>query len=215
LKMINRSVVISLSVLFMLFVTTAAFAHMDEDSGKTKDMTGSGMMKSGTKGSETSGRKGCSGMMGSGKTKGMMGSGMMKSGMMKGMMSSGMMKNMMNSGMMKKCRRMMAAGNIRNLINHEDELGLTDKQTAALKSLKSSLEKESIMKQAELRVAEIDLDDLLSRDKVNMSSVESKLKQIQALQTEIELSQIKAQLKARGLLSSEQRKAWKSLKRSK
>ncbi len=109
----------------------------------------------------------------------------------------------------------MAAGNIRNLINHKDELGLTDKQTAALKSLKSSLEKESIMKQAELRVAEIDLDDLLSQDKVNMSSVESKLKQIQALQTEIELSQIKAQLKARGLLSSEQRKAWKSLKRSK
>jgi len=183
--MISRSMVISLSVLFMLFGTTAAFAHMDDnDSGKTKGMMDSGTMKgSGMMGSdkteaEGSGSKGCPQMMGSGMMKGMKGSGMMKSGMMKGMM---------NSGMMKKCRGMMGANAkdraIQTLINHQDELSLTDEQVATLKSLGSSLAKATIRNNADLQIAEMDLDELLSKDEVKMSSVEFKLKQVQNLRT--------------------------------
>jgi len=203
--------VISLSMLFVLFGTTPAFAHMgDKDSGKAKGMMHSGMMKGSGTGesdkteSDESGHKGCPKMS----------SGTMGSGMMKGMMGSGMMKGMKGSGMMKKCRGMMGSyekdGGIQTLINHRDKMNLTDEQVADLKSLNSSLVKETIRNKADLQIAEMDLGELLSKDVVKMPLVESKLKQIQNLQTQIRLSRIKAQLKARALLDEGQRKDWKS-----
>jgi len=200
LRKINRSKVIHFFVLFVLFVTTTTFAWAGMmDSDMKKDMMDSGMMDS-----DTSGHQGCPEMD----------SGMMDPKMMKDMMGSGMMKNMMGSGMMKKCQGMMetsgSTGDIRTIIGHRDELDLTDKQTTALESIQSSLEKELIRRRAELQAAEMDLADLLEEDKVELSSVESKLKRIRKLQTEMRLSRIKAQLQARDLLDEEQRKMWKS-----
>ena len=184
MKMINRGMIVSLTVLFM---AAGAFAQ--------------------------------EGAMGSGMEKGMMGSGMMDSSVTKkGMMSSGMMgSGMMSSGMMKKCRGMMESrkkesGDIQALIDSRDKLELTDEQVTALKSIESSLKKKAIRQKADLQVAEIELGEILNEAGVKISSVESKLKQIEALRTEIRLGQIKAQLNVRDILSDEQRKEWKSVK---
>ncbi len=192
MKIIFRSMAIA--SLMVLFMTTATFAHQDGTmgSGMMQGKKSSGMMKPGGKESDTSGRQG-------------------RTGMGSGMMGSRMMKGMMGSGMMKGYRRMMGAGDIPNLLNHGDKLSLTDEQMAALKSLEFSLAKKIILKKADLQVAAIDLEGLLSQDKVNMPKVESKLKQIQDLRTEIWLSQIKARIQAKKVLTGKQRQVWKSL----
>jgi len=90
-------------------------------------------------------------------------------------------------------------------------LGLDQKQKDAVKEIVRKTMKETIKKRADLDIARIDLRDLLDRDPVNMKAVESKLKQIASVETDIRLSRIKAHQEIRSKLTPDQRKRLKEM----
>jgi Spy/CpxP family protein refolding chaperone len=88
-------------------------------------------------------------------------------------------------------------------------LGLDEKQREAIKEIKSRVVKETIKKRADGRIAGIELKDLLDKDPVDMKAVEEKLKQIEAIKTEMHLSLIQAREEVKSKLTPKQREKCK------
>jgi Spy/CpxP family protein refolding chaperone len=133
---------------------------------------------------------GMMGMMGQG------GMGMMGQQMRRGMMGGGMqdMPEEMEMPRPSELVRMLKA-----------ELGLLDEQVKQLTQIFSQAMKTHIKQDADLRIAEFELGELLEADPVDMGQVEGKLKAIEGLRTTLRLSLIKAHEQAKGLLTPEQR----------
>jgi Spy/CpxP family protein refolding chaperone len=91
-------------------------------------------------------------------------------------------------------------------------LGLDEKQEEAIKEIVRTTQKETIKKRADLSIARIDLKDLLDKDPVNMTAVESTLKQIESLNTDIHLSHIKSLEAIKAKLTPDQRKRLKEMR---
>ncbi|MBI2154323.1 MAG: periplasmic heavy metal sensor [Candidatus Rokubacteria bacterium] len=96
-------------------------------------------------------------------------------------------------------------------LQNRDQLGLTPDQVKALESLRTEFQKEATRRSADLEVAETGLAELLRADAVDLAKVETKLRQIEALRTDIRLSRVKTLEKGKALLSLEQRKKLDSL----
>jgi len=152
------------------------------------------------------------GMMG--QCKEMMGGGMMSGGMMSGaMMGAEMMAPVMPSmmdGMMPGKARgcmMMAEGMMRgqmDMAQMRKTLALSDEQSEKMRAGLRPLQKEAILTLASLKVAELELADLLAGAKVDFGKVEAKLKEIEAMRTNVRLAHLKAAEAVKGVLSKEQ-----------
>ncbi len=142
---------------------------------------------------------GMMGMMGQG---GMGGMGMMGPQMMPGMMGGGMQGMPEGMGMPRprQMGRMLKA-----------ELGLSDEQAKQLTQIFSQATKAGIKQRADIRIAELELRELLETDPVDMAQVEGKLKAIEGLRTALRLSLIKAHEQAKGVLTPEQRQKLEGL----
>ncbi len=91
-------------------------------------------------------------------------------------------------------------------------LGLDEKQKEAVKVIGSRIEKDTIRKRADLEIARIDLKDALGKEQVDMGSVETILKKMASLQTEIRLSHIKSMEEIKAVLTAEQKKKLKEMR---
>ena len=162
------------------------------DSGTKPGMMGQGMMP---------------GMMGQGKD--MMGGCMMSGGMMGPEMMGTMMPAMMD-GMMPGPTRgcmMMAEGMMKgqvDLVHMRKALALSDEQLERLRAGQRPFQKETILTLASLKVAELELADLLAAEKADFGKVEAKLKEIEGMRTKVRLAHIRATMAVRGILSTEQ-----------
>jgi Spy/CpxP family protein refolding chaperone len=121
------------------------------------------------------------------------GMGMMGSRMMPGMEGGGMPEEM---GMHRPSQvvRMMKA-----------EIGLSDAQAKQAQELLLQTMKSRIKQQADLRIAEVELQELLEAEPVDMARVEAQLKAIEGLRTTLRLTVIKAHEEAKAMLTPEQR----------
>ena len=121
-----------------------------------------------------------------------------------GMMGQGGM-GMIGSGMqgMPEGMRMPRPSHLVRML--KAELGLSDEQVKQLTQLFSQAMKTRIKQGADLRIAELELEELLEAEPVDMGQVESKLKAIEGLRTTLRLTLIKAHEQAKGLLTPEQR----------
>lgn len=93
-------------------------------------------------------------------------------------------------------------------------IGLDEKQKEAIREIKDRLMKDTIRKGADVRIARIELKDILHKDPVDMKAVEAKLKKIESLKTDIHLSRIKAIVEVKAKLTPEQREKFKTNLRS-
>ncbi|MGH7419186.1 MAG: Spy/CpxP family protein refolding chaperone, partial [Candidatus Rokuibacteriota bacterium] len=96
-------------------------------------------------------------------------------------------------------------------LQNRDQLGLTADQVAQLESLRAEFQKEAIRRGADIQVAEMELGELLAGDSSDLGKVEAKLRQIEALRTDLRLGRIKTLEKGKALLTPEQRKKLGSL----
>ena len=113
----------------------------------------------------------------------------------------------MGSGMMCGCGmdgQMMEAEH--HMSKHLMGLNLDEQQKALIGKIKSRMMKETIRRTADMRIVQIELKDLLSRDTVDMKAVEAKVKQLEMMKTEMHLSHIKAMEECKSRLTPEQRK---------
>jgi len=90
-------------------------------------------------------------------------------------------------------------------------LNLDEQQKTVIGEIKSRMTKESIRRMADMRVAHIELKDLLGKDPVDMKAVEAKVKQSEMLRTEMHLSHIKAMEEVKARLTPEQKKKFREM----
>jgi Spy/CpxP family protein refolding chaperone len=154
------------------------------------------------------------GMMGQGGMGGMGGmgqGGMGGMGMMGPQMMQQMMRGMMGGGMQGMPEGMGTPRPSQMVRMLKAELGLSDEQTKQLTQILFQATKTSIKQRADIRVAELELRELLEADPVDMAQVEAKLKAIEGLRTALRLALIKTHEQAKGLLTPEQRQKLEDL----
>jgi hypothetical protein len=83
-------------------------------------------------------------------------------------------------------------------------LGLNDDQVQKMRQLRMEYEKESIRKHADLRVAQLELADLLQQKNIDMGQVEKKIRQIETVRGDLMLFRIRSLMKAKDFLNDEQ-----------
>jgi hypothetical protein len=92
------------------------------------------------------------------------------------------------------------------MLRNREKLGLSDDQVRRMEQLRTDFEKESIRKEADLRVAEMDLEALLDAPNVEMGKAEAKVREIEKARADLRIARIRAIEKAKELLTPDQRK---------
>ncbi len=89
-------------------------------------------------------------------------------------------------------------------------LGLDDKQKEDIEAIHIRCMKEMIRKRADVRVAEIELKEILAKDPVDMVTAEAKVKEIEGIKTNLRILHIKSMEEIKSKLTPEQKKKFKS-----
>lgn len=126
-------------------------------------------------------------------------------GMMGGQMMAGGRGMMGGQGMMGD--RMMEVEH--HLARVLDGLNLDEQQKKAIGEIRSTMKKDTIRKMADIRIARIELSDLLLQDPPDLKAVEAKVRQLGSMRTEMHLSHIKALESIKAKLTPEQRRLLK------
>jgi Spy/CpxP family protein refolding chaperone len=97
------------------------------------------------------------------------------------------------------------------MLHHKDELGLSPDQVQNLQRLRGDFQREAIRRDADLRIAQMDLATLLERDPVDLGQVEVKVREIERLRTDLRLARIRAIEQGKAQLTAEQRAKLRTL----
>jgi Spy/CpxP family protein refolding chaperone len=95
---------------------------------------------------------------------------------------------------------------ISQLLRNREKLALSEDQVKKLEQLRSDFEKETIRKEADIRVAEIDLNNLLQAPTADLGKIEAKIRETERLRGDLRIGRIRAIEKGKALLSDDQRK---------
>ncbi len=95
---------------------------------------------------------------------------------------------------------------ISQMLRNREKLGLSQEQVRKLEQLRNDFEKESIRRDADLRVAEMDLATLTDAPTVDTAKAEAKVREIERLRADQRLARIRAIEKGKEQLTAEQRK---------
>lgn len=93
---------------------------------------------------------------------------------------------------------------LRGLLQSQKEMGLTDEQVAKLKAIQLDLDKTRIKAEADIMVAERELQALVEDEKSELSAIEDKMKQGEMQEVALRMAAIKARRDVMALLTPEQ-----------
>jgi periplasmic protein CpxP/Spy len=130
-----------------------------------------------------------------------------------GGMGPGGMGGMMDHGMRGSGHRMGGHEGplITMMLHHGHDLALSPEQEKQLRALRTEFSKESVRRNAEIRVLQIDVDALLEQDRWDLAQIEPKVKQIATLEGELRAARIKTLAQGRTLLTPQQLEKLKQL----
>src|SRR4029450_5497394 len=97
------------------------------------------------------------------------------------------------------------------MLSHREDLRLSSTQVQALERLRGEFQKQAIRAEADLRVAEMDLGQLLSAEPADMSAVEPKIREIEKRRADLRLARVRTVGRGRALLSADQREKLRAL----
>lgn len=93
---------------------------------------------------------------------------------------------------------------LRHLLKHRMQVQLSDDQVATLRAIHLDLDRTRIKAEAAILVAERELASLLDDHKADLSAIDGKIKQSEALEAGLRLAAIKARREAEAVLTPEQ-----------
>jgi Spy/CpxP family protein refolding chaperone len=93
---------------------------------------------------------------------------------------------------------------IRYVLKNQKEIGLSEEQVNKLKAIQLEFDKTRIKTEADILVAERELQALVEDYKSDLGAVEAKLKQSEGIEVQLRLAAIKAKRDARAVLTPEQ-----------
>ena len=101
---------------------------------------------------------------------------------------------------------------LRNLLKHQQDLGLTDDQVTKLKVLALDQDRARIRAHADVQVAERELRALIADEKTELSVIEAKVKERESFEGKLSFMGIKAKRDLYAVLTPEQREKQKALR---
>jgi len=113
---------------------------------------------------------------------------------------------MMEMGSMDKMGDMMGM-----CIEHADKMGLTDDQIMKMKPIHREMQKKQARFKADLKIAEIELMEIMEVKDFNMEKASSAVKKIAQIRTANHLEMLKAMKEMRTILTDEQFKKMKKM----
>ena len=93
---------------------------------------------------------------------------------------------------------------IKHILKFKDGMSLTAEQEQQLEDLKVTYKKGRITMKADVKLASIDLHEVLKNEKANLSDIEAEFNKLHALKTKLYMASIKAKRDAKAVLSDEQ-----------
>jgi len=97
------------------------------------------------------------------------------------------------------------------MLQNAEKLRLSKEQTRRLEDIRANYSKDIIRQEAELKIAEVDLDSLLTADDIDLPKTRDALKKAEGIETQIRYLRIAAFSEARKVLKDEQRQELKKL----
>jgi Spy/CpxP family protein refolding chaperone len=101
---------------------------------------------------------------------------------------------------------------LRNLLRHQQDLGLTDDQVTKLKVLALDQDRAQIRAHADVQVAERELRALVADEKTELSVIEAKVKERESFDATLSFMGIKAKRDLYAVLTPEQREKQKAIR---
>ena len=92
------------------------------------------------------------------------------------------------------------------MLNYQDYLRLTPEQVKKLEQLRDNFQRQSIRHDADTRILEVDIAELLDQPNVDMAKVETKIRAVEKLRADLRIARIRAVEQAKAVLTPEQRK---------
>jgi Spy/CpxP family protein refolding chaperone len=115
-------------------------------------------------------------------------------------------------GQMMKMGNMDKMGDMMGMcIEHADKMGLTDDQITKMKSVHREMQKKQVRFEADLKIAEIELVEIMEVKNFNMEKASSAVKKIAQIRTANHLEMLKAMKEMRAILTDEQFKNMKNM----
>jgi Spy/CpxP family protein refolding chaperone len=109
-------------------------------------------------------------------------------------------------------RPMMGRGSQGEMGGHMammQKLNLTDEQQAQIRKLHVDFQKKEIQNEAKIRLARLDLSQMMLLDKPDRAAIEKTIREIGSIQTDTKLARVDQMLAVRNLLTPEQLKTMK------
>lgn len=98
-----------------------------------------------------------------------------------------------------------------NILDHAEELGLSDKQAASIKDIKSAHEKEMIRLDADIDVLEVELKELHRDYDTSMDILSKKIREIERKKGDKRIAKYKMMRDIRKIMTPEQREKFKEI----
>lgn len=92
------------------------------------------------------------------------------------------------------------------MLSYQDYLRLTPEQVKKLEQLRDNFQRQSIRHDADTRILEVDIAELLDQPNVDMAKVETKVRAVEKLRADLRIARIRAVEQAKAVLTPEQRK---------
>jgi Spy/CpxP family protein refolding chaperone len=97
------------------------------------------------------------------------------------------------------------------MLAHRRELDLSPAQVAELERLRADFQREAVRREADLRVAEMDLAALRRQGGGDLAAVEAKIREIERLRADLRIAQVRTIEQGRAQLTAEQRERLRTL----
>jgi Spy/CpxP family protein refolding chaperone len=91
------------------------------------------------------------------------------------------------------------------ILEHREQLALTQDQATRLETLRQEFTRETIRRDAELRIVEMDLAALLEQTPADLGKVEAKIRELEKLRADLRIARIRTLEQGRAVLTPEQR----------
>ena len=114
-------------------------------------------------------------------------------------------------GQMMEMGNMDMMGGDMMCMEHADKMGLTDDQMEKMKPLHREMQKKQIRSKADLKIAEIELREIMEVKDFDLERASSAVKKIAEIKTADHLEMLKAMKKMRAILTDEQFKQMKRM----
>jgi len=101
-----------------------------------------------------------------------------------------------------------AGDSLHKLLRHQKDLGLSEEQSAKIKAIATDYAKARIREEADLKLAEVDVETLVHDEKADLSAIEAAMKKSEIAHTALRLGGVKALRTAAAVLTPKQREKW-------